>query len=51
MRTNWIDGAKGIAMLMVIAVHFAQSFSFLPGFYGLADIPMKYLSCISLQYG
>jgi peptidoglycan/LPS O-acetylase OafA/YrhL len=30
MRTNWIDGAKGIAMLMVIAVHFAQSFSFLP---------------------
>ena len=30
MRCFWIDGAKGIAMLMVIAVHLAQSVSFLP---------------------
>lgn len=29
-RLNWIDGAKGIAMLMVIAVHLAQNVSFLP---------------------
>ena len=25
MRENWMDGAKGIAMLMVIAVHLAQN--------------------------
>lgn len=30
VRSNWIDGAKGIAMLMVIAVHLAQNISFLP---------------------
>ena len=30
MREHWIDGAKGIAMLMVIAVHLAQNVSFLP---------------------
>ena len=30
MRCLWIDGAKGIAMLMVIAVHLAQNVSFLP---------------------
>ena len=29
-RINWIDGAKGIAMLMVISVHLAQHVSFLP---------------------
>ena len=30
-RIRWIDGAKGVAMLMVIAVHLSQKYSWLPG--------------------
>lgn len=30
-RLRWIDGVKGIAMLMVISVHLSQKYSCLPG--------------------
>lgn len=30
-RIRWIDGAKGVAMLMVIAVHLSQKYFWLPG--------------------